>query len=148
MSTVPAANPGIRARVTGGFDPAPRRTVQQFEMDDDLGDNNATFGYGGKAVPGVFRRAGAIWPAASSRVNFSVYADTPQQVDLEMLMPGSAPIAVPSGAATPTVPLAISVNIPAEGRYILQARLSNAAAPPARLYIKVDYLGPAESTLF
>ena len=34
-----------------------------------------------------------------------------------------------------------------EGRYILQARLSNAAAPPARLYIKVDYLGPAESTL-
>jgi alpha-amylase len=136
------------AGVAGGFDPAPRRTVQQFEMDDDLGDNNATFGYGGKAVPGVFRRAGAIWPAASSRVNFSVYADTPQQVDLEMLMPGSAPIAVPSGAATPTVPLAISVNIPAEGRYILQARLSNAAAPPARLYIKVDYLGPAESTLF
>jgi alpha-amylase len=28
------------AGVTGGFSPAPRRTVQQFEMADDLGDSN------------------------------------------------------------------------------------------------------------
>jgi hypothetical protein len=35
-----------------------------------------------------------------------------------------------------------------EGRYILTARLSNLGDPPARLYIKVDYLGPATSALF
>jgi alpha-amylase len=137
-----------QAGVTGGFSPTPRRTVQQFEMDDDLGDNNATFGYGGKAVPGAFRVAGAIWPAAGSQANISVYADVPQQVDLEMLMPGSAPIVTCGGAATPTAPLAIGVNVPQEGRYILQAKLSNGGAPPGRLYVKVDYLGPAESALF
>jgi alpha-amylase len=134
--------------VTGDFAPTQRRTVQQFEMDDDLGDNNSTFGYGGKAIPGTFRLVGAIWPAAGSLVNLSVYADAPQQVDLEMLMPGSAPIAASSGAATPTIPLDISVNIPLESSYILQARLSNPGSPPARLYVKADYLGPAISTLF
>jgi len=136
------------AGVTGGFDPAPRRTVQQFEMDDDLDDNNATFGYGGKAVPSAFRVAGSIWPAAGSTVNISVYADSPQQVDLQMLMPGAAPIAAPSGPATPTVPLTVSVRVAVEGRYVLQAELSPAGAAPARLYVKVDYLGPAQSMLF
>jgi alpha-amylase len=136
------------AGVTGGFEPAGRRTIQQFEMDDDLGDNNATFGYGGKAVPSAFRVAGSIWPAAGSTVNISVYADTPQQVNLQMLMPGAAPIAAPSGAATPTVPLTASVPVAVEGRYVLQAQLSAAGAAPARLYIKVDYLGPAKSILF
>jgi alpha-amylase len=136
------------AGVTGGLAPTPLRTVQQFEMDDDLGDNNPTFGYGGKAVPGAFRLAGAIWPAAGSRVDISVYADAQQQIDLEMLMPGTAPIAATRGAATPSVPLAISVNVPVEGRYILQAKLSNPGDAPARLYVKVDYMGPANSTLF
>jgi alpha-amylase len=65
-----------------------------------------------------------------------------------MLMPGSAPIVTCGGAATPTAPLAIGVNVPQEGRYILQAKLSNGGARPGRLYVKVDYLGPAESALF
>ncbi len=136
------------AGVTGGFDPAPRRTVQQFEMDDDLGDNNLTFGYGGRAVPNAFRVAGAIWPAAGSMANISVYADAPQQVDLEMLMPGAAPIAAASGAATPSVPLVVGAAVAVEGRYILRARLSTAGAAPARLYVKIDYMGPGQSMLF
>jgi alpha-amylase len=136
------------AGIAGGFAPQARRTVQQFEMDDDLGDNNATFGYGGKAITGAMRLAGAIWPAADSQVNISVYADAPQQVDLEMLMPGNAPIVASAGTATPTVPLVIVANVTAEGRYVLQAKLSNAGAAPARLYVKVDYMGPANSALF
>ena len=136
------------AGITGGFDPVPRRTMQQFEMDDDLGDNDPTFGYGGKAISGVFRVGGAIWPAAGSKVNISVYADTPQQVDFEMVAAGSTPVSASSGAATPTHPLVTSVTIQKENRYILQARLSNAAALPTRLYIKVDHMGPAESALF
>jgi alpha-amylase len=148
------------AGITGGFAPAPLRTVQQFEMDDDLGDNNALpeggGGYGGKATPGTFRLAGAIWPAAGSTVNISVYADPatnqPQQVLLEILMPAApvaaAPIASATGPATPALPLTTSFVVPAEGRCILQAQLTDPAAAPARLYIKVDYLGPATSTLF
>jgi len=136
------------AGITGGFAPTARRTVQQFEMDDDLGDDNPTLGYGGKAVAGAFRVAGAIWPAVGSQINISVYADASQQVDFQMLMPGSAPIAASSGEAGPLVPFGVRVAVLVEGRYILQAKLSNAGASPARLYVKVDYVGPAESTAF
>lgn len=136
------------AGVTGRFAPEARRTVQQFEMDDDLGDNNRTFGYGGKAIPGAFRLAGAIWPAPNSQVNISVYADAPQRVELEMLLPGSAPLASVNGVATPANPLATSVAVLQEGRYIFRAMLLNPGDPPARLYVKVDYLGPSESTVF
>jgi len=136
------------AGVTGGLAPQGRRTVQQFEMDDDLGDNNATFGYGGKAISGTPRLAGAIWPAAGSQVNISVYADSPQQVYLELLMPGSPAIATGSGTVTSTDPLVLTADVASEGRYVLQGSLLPADAAPARLYIKVDYLGPATSTLF
>jgi alpha-amylase len=136
------------AGVPDGFAPTPRRTTQQFEMDDDLGDNNPTFGYGGRAVAGTFRTAGAIWPAAGSRVNISVYADATQQVDLQMLMPNASPVAASSGPAGPSNPLLASANVSVEGRYILQARLSTAGTAASRLYVKVEYLGPAASTLF
>jgi alpha-amylase len=137
------------AGISGGFDPEPRRTVQQFEMADDLGDSDpASPGYGGQAVPGVYRVAGAIWPAAGSLVTLSVYSDTPQNVDLQALIPGSAPVMQQSGASSPDQPFRASFQVAAEGRHILQAKLSPAGAAPARLYVKADYLGPAISALF
>ena len=137
------------AGITGGFSPTPRRTVQQFEMDDDLGDNDpGTPQYGGKLIPGAFRSAGSIWPAQGSEVNLKVYSDSPQQVDLQVLMPGNPPAKQQSGPTTPTVPLAASFNVATGGRYVIQAKLSAAGAAPARVYVKVDYLGPASSTLF
>jgi alpha-amylase len=139
------------AGVTGGFAPTPRRTVQQFEMADDLGDNDpATPQYGGYAVPAVYRTAGAIWPAQASQVNVAVYADAPQQVDLLIQPPAGAP-AIPvfvNGTATPNVPFAASFSVAAEGRHVLTARLSRPGAAAARLYLKVDYMGPATSALF
>jgi alpha-amylase len=135
--------------VTGGFNLAPFRTVQQFEMDDDLGDSDpASPGYGGKAVPGTYRTAGAIWPAAGSQVNLSVYSDLPQQVDLQVLLPGSEPVLQQSGTSSPNEPFMAAFNVAQEGRHLMQARLSAAGAPPARLYVKVDYIGPATSNLF
>jgi alpha-amylase len=138
------------AGVTGGFSPAARRTVQQFEMADDLGDNDpATPQYGGTAIPKNYRNAGSIWPASGSQVNLFVYADAAQQVDLSIGPPAGAPtISVTSGLAGPTVPLTASFIVATEGTHTLTARLSNDAAPPARLYIKVDYLGPATSLSF
>jgi hypothetical protein len=125
--------------------------VQQFEMANDLGDSDPTTPqYGGYAVPTAYRTAGAIWPASASQVNISIYADTPQQVDLLIQVPaGAAPIAAfPGGHATPTVPLVASFPVTGEGRHVVTARLSNLGTPPARLYIKIDYLGPANSMLF
>ena len=136
------------AGITGGFAPAARRTIQQFEMDDDLGDDNPEFGYGGRAVPDVFRTAGAIWPAAGTEVNISIYADASSQVELQIMMDSPKPISTIIGAATPTEPLALSFITQREGRHILRARLSTAKAKPARLYMKANYVGPGESTLF
>ena len=64
--------------------------------------------------------------------------------------PAGSPAIAPflSGAATPGVPFLTSFTAAAEGRHVLTARLSNAGDPPARLYLKVDYMGPATSTLF
>lgn len=137
------------AGVTGGFSPTPLRTVQQFEMDDDLGDSDpATPQYGGKIIPGTYRSAGSIWPAANSQVNLSIYSDSPQQIDLQVLIPGNPPAKQQSGQTTPQVPLIASFNPAQEASYLIQAKLSTSGAPPARIYIKVDYLGPATSVVF
>ncbi len=105
------------AGISGGFAPTPRRTVQQFEMADDLGDNDpATPQYGGYAVPTVYRIAGVIWPAAPSQANISIYSDAPQQVDLLIQAPAGAPAIAPFlGPATSTVPLVASFPV-AHGR--------------------------------
>ena len=135
--------------VTGGFSPTPKRTLQQFEMDDDLGDSNPkSLGYGGKVIPGVYRTAGAIWPASGSEVNIFVYSDTPQQVDFQAVIPSAAPAVSASGECGPGAPLIAHFKVGTEGRYLLQAKLSKADAAPARIYVKVDYIGPAESKAF
>jgi alpha-amylase len=137
------------AGVSGGFSPTPRRTVQQFEMDDDLGDNDPlSLGYGGKAVPGVYRSAGAIWPAVGSRVNLNVYSDAPQQVDLQVVIPGTPAVLQASGQSTPGVAFPANFTVVREGRHLLQAKLSTAGAVPARIYVKADYRGPVSSNLF
>jgi len=135
--------------VTGGFSPAPRRTVQQFEMSDDLGDSDpATPQYGGQAIPVTYRNAGAIWPAAGSKVNLNIYSDTMQQIDLRVLQPDGSAVLQESGQSAPALPFAASFNVSEEGRHLVQVRLSIAGSVPARAYVKVDYLGPAMSTLF
>ena len=137
--------------IAGGFSPSPRRTVQQFEMDDDLGDSNSAPlcpQYGGRAIPDIFRIAGAIWPSADSHVTVSIYADSPQQVDLQILRPGIPQVFEQSGQSEPNLPFATSFQVIQEGLHIVQTKLSNLGAVPARLYLKLDYLGPASSALF
>jgi hypothetical protein len=41
-----------------------------------------------------------------------------------------------------------SFTVSAEGTHLITARLSPAGSTSARLYIKVDYLGPSSSLLF
>ncbi len=141
------------AGITGGFAPTPRRTVQQFEMADDLGDRDPTTPqYGGQAIPTTYHAAGAIWPAAGSQVNISVYTDpsVTRDVDLLIQAPAAAPPipAFPGGSATSAVPLVANFRVSVEGLHTVTARLSNPGDPPARLYVKVDYQGPATSTAF
>ena len=48
---------------SGGFNPPPRRTVQEFQLADDLGDAEMhSLGYGGNIRPVEYRTAGSTWP--------------------------------------------------------------------------------------
>jgi len=137
------------AGVSGGFDPTPCRTLQQFEMDDDLGDISAgSPGYGGKVIPGTYRSAGSIWPAVGSQVNLFVYSDAPQQLNLQVSISGSPPVLTTNGTSTPTAPLTATFIVVQEGFHLIQAMLSTPGAAPGRIYVKVDYIGPTTSTLF
>src|SRR4029450_12162747 len=43
--------------ITGGFSPASKRTAQEFQLDDDLGDSRASgLGYGGKNTRAGLRK--------------------------------------------------------------------------------------------
>ena len=70
-----------------------------------------------------------------------------QQIDLRVTRSGTA-VLQQSGASTANVPLTASFMVAQEDRHVVAAKLSRAAAVPARIYIKVDYQGPATSTLF
>jgi hypothetical protein len=59
-----------------------------------------------------------------SQVNLSVSSDTPQQVDLQVLMAGNPPVVQASGQSDATVSLAASFVVAQEGSCVLQACLS------------------------
>jgi len=65
-----------------------------------------------------------------------------------VLIPGNPPVKQQSGQTTPQLPLTTSFTPAQEASYLIQARLSTAGANPARIYIKVDYVGPASSVVF
>jgi hypothetical protein len=54
-----------------------------------------------------------------SQVNLSVSSDTPQQVDLQVLMAGNPPVVQASGQSDATVPLAASFAVAQEGSCVL-----------------------------
>jgi len=141
--------------ITGGFAPTSRRTTQEFQMDDDLGDSDpATPGYGGKLIPGTFRKAGSVWTAANSTVNVWIYLDGSASVDLQVFKPdatGQKSSADGSWGttsnATNVAPLSYQFIADREGFHQINARLTDAGSAAVRAYVKVDYIAPAETTL-
>jgi alpha-amylase len=62
--------------ISGGFSPALKRTTQEFQLDDDLGDSQiSALGYGGKITSENFRKAESIWVARNTTVRVSVFTD-------------------------------------------------------------------------
>ena len=141
---------------TGGFNPSSRRTTQEFQLDDDLGDADpASPGYGGALVPGAYRTAGAVWVEAGTALKIAVYLDGPRAVDLQVYAPDAAGAksraniaSSLSGAASPNAPLNLQFVAVSEGYFQLACRLSNPGDSPVRAYVKVEYQAPANSTLF
>ncbi len=143
------------AGIGGGFAPASRRTTQEFQLDDDLGDSRPSApGSGGKIASGTFRTAGAIWSARGAPVRVSLYADAPARIELVVFRPDPAGRKsrahgrrTRTGRADRTAPLVLDFTAREEGYHQLAARLA-AGTAPVRGYVKVEYQAPRVSDKF
>jgi alpha-amylase len=141
--------------IGGGFLGHPRRTTQEFQLADDLGDSNpSSLRYGGDVVASEFRTGGSVWLAANTLTKLWVYADAERGVDLRIRKPrfdgakaDDQGEYTKSGLASPETPLYLEFTADREGYHQLAAKLS-AAGDPMRVYLKVEYEAPAASTKF
>lgn len=142
--------------VQGGFAPPLRRTTQEFQLDDDLGDaQSGSLGYGGKIRTTEFRTAGSIWAAGNTTVKVLAYTDGPRKVELRVLNPRSdGGKATDQGShsqvgdSSNTSPASLQFTTSREGYHQLTARLTGAGQTPTRAYIKVEYEAPQTSNKF
>jgi alpha-amylase len=139
-----------------GFAPAERRTTQEFQLDDDVGDaRDNTPGYGGKIQPGVYRTAGSVWAAAGSVVKVWLYTDGERKAELRAYQPDETGARsreqgdhVKAGPVSNTSPLYLEFTAEREGYHQLAATLPQDNQAPTRGYVKVEYQAPAESEKF
>jgi alpha-amylase len=142
--------------VGGGFLGHPRRTTQEFQMDDDLGDSHPiSLGYGGRLVADRYRTGGSVWVAANSTVKVRVYSDVSQKIDLRVLCPKDDGSKASDqgqhdagGTAAPHAPLTLEFTAPREGYYQLTAKLTEDGDLSRRTYLIVEYEAPPWSTKF
>jgi len=142
--------------IGGGFAGHPRRTTQEFQMDDDLGDcRPESLGYGGKITPSRFHTGGAVWVAKGSVVTVSAFTDETRTVRLRVSKPtanGSKATNqgqfAKQGTASPDAPLRLEFRADKEGYHQVAAKLVDATASPVRAYLKVEYEAPPVSQKF
>lgn len=151
MSYAVLAPPGR----SGGFAPPVRRTTQEFQLADDLGDADpASLGYGGRVCPSETRTAGAIWVAANTPVRLELFADSNQPVRLAALKPGDDGAKrldqgafTGDGDAGPNTPLILEFTADREGYHQLTAEGLDGSSC-TRAYLKAEYQAPRESDKF
>lgn len=144
------------AGIGGGFAPARRRTTQEFQMDDDLGDaRSPSPGYGGKLNTTSERTAGAVWAAAGTKVKVSVFTDGNRDVAVRTFKPSSAGAKArdqgeftAAGPASNGSPLVLEFTADREGYHLVAAKLTDASQGPTRAYVKVEYEAPTASDKF
>jgi alpha-amylase len=140
----------------GGFTPQRRRTTQEFQLDDDLGDaRSPSPRYGGKLNAGEWRSGGAVWTADQSMVKVWVYTDGKRDVELRVYKPdahgqksrdqGQFSIV---GEASNDRPLYLEFQADVEGYHQLAAKITHSDQPPTRAYLKVEYIAPPTSNKF
>lgn len=140
---------------SGGFSPVSRRTTQEFQMDDDLGDSSfESPGYGGKLCGGDFRFGGAIWAAANTGIKVELYTEGQKNIEVSVFFPDQNGAKqtnqgqqTKKGIASNTDPLVLSFITNREGYYRVAARLAG-NDPCSKAYIKVNYQAPAVSEKF
>ncbi len=144
------------AGIQGGFSPQSRRTIQEFQLDDDLGDSRiSSRGYGGKIRYGEYRTGGSVWVAANSAVRIWVYTEGKRDIELRVDKPDMKGAKskdqgqyLEKGKASDNNPLSFEFSADREGYHQLSAKINESDQTPARAYIKVEYEASAVSDKF
>jgi len=143
------------AGIQGGFSPAKRRTTQEFQLADDLGDSQPqSLGYGGHLVPREFRTGGAVWVAAGTAVKIELYADNRCSAQIRAQKPDTeGRKSIDQGAeqsdwreAAPHQPLVFTFTADREGYYLFSTRLADGQQRTIG-YLKVEYEAPSSSPM-
>ena len=143
------------AGITGGFSSAARRTVQEFQLDEDLGDARSPApGYGGKIQSSDYRTAGSVWAAARSVVKVWVTTRENRAIELRIAKPrlsgekSNTEGYYKAGPTSNDTPLYFEFETDREGYHQLSAKIIEASQRPTQAYIKVEYEAPAVSDKF
>lgn len=144
------------AEIRGGFSPQRKRTTQEFQLDDDLGDSSeSALRYGGKINQDEYRTAGSIWVAANSLVRVWMYTDGGRDVGLIVRKPDehgaksrTKGAYQTQGKSSNEVPLYFEFIAEREGYHQLLAKVTGQTQLPTRAYLKVEYEAPAGSNKF
>ncbi|UCF91257.1 MAG: DUF1939 domain-containing protein [Desulfobacterales bacterium] len=144
------------AGITGGFALPARRTMQEFQLDDDLGDaREPAPGYGGKIRAGAYRTAGSIWTAAHSTVKIWVFTEGAKRIQLRVAKPAADGSQskqhghyLKTAPASNTIPLFLAFETDREGYHQLAVGIAHEDQSPTRAYVKVEYEAPAVSDKF
>ncbi|MDJ0816087.1 MAG: DUF1939 domain-containing protein [Desulfobacterales bacterium] len=143
------------AGITSDFGGAVHRTVQEFQLDDDLGDSREkALGYGGKLESKSFRTAGSVWTAARSVMKVWVYSQDTRDIELRIAKPDLDGVKsntegrYKTGQSSRDIPLFYEFETDREGYHQLSARITESTQAPTRAYIKVEYEAPAITDKF
>ena len=143
------------AGIAGNNAPPVRRTIQEFQLADDLGDgSDKALGYGGKLNSDTFRTAGSIWTAARSLVKVWVYSQDSRAIELRIAKPSldgekrNSEGYYKAGKSSRDIPLYYEFETEREGYHQLSAKITDSAQAPTRAYLKVEYEAPAVSDKF
>jgi alpha-amylase len=153
--------PGIRHQggpvgTGGGFAPRSRRTTQEFQLDDDLGDaRSSSPQYGGQAECQRVEDWGAIWAAERSVVKVWVYTDGKRDAELHVYkldvrgqQSKDQGQVSSTGETSNHRPLYLEFQTDAEGNHQVAAKITNADQAPTWAYWKGEYAAPATSSKF
>lgn len=144
------------AGIGGGFSPKKRRTLQEFQLDDDLGDSSGSaLRYGGTINADEYRTAGSIWAAPNSIVKIWLYTDGNRDVEILVKKPdenGSKSQTEGTfqkqGKASNQAPLYLEFMTDREGYHQLSAKVVEQNQHPTRAYLKTEYEAPATSNKY
>jgi alpha-amylase len=130
------------ANVSGGYEPTPRGTTQEWEMADDLGDSHVqSLGQGGQlpAFSTDQRFVGRVWSAAGTPVSIDIYPDDSGQsytVDLYGYTGSHLATRTASGVSN------ISYTPASEHWLDIRIRNSDGNQSGQTVWVKVTYTGP------